>query len=356
MGLLYTRMKIFHFREKLDSLPRGSGTILPPLNVRIKPTNACNHNCWYCAYRAKNLQLGQDMDLKDSIPREKMVEIVDDLAEMGVRAVTFSGGGEPFCYPHLPETAERLAERKVKFASLTNGARLKGRVAEIFARHATWIRISMDGWDDASYTAYRGCADGEFTRIVSNMEKFKKIGGPCYLGVCIVVDTRNCDHLYALISRLREIGVDSVKVSPCIVSNSGTENNEYHRPIAASVKEETARARAAFAGRGFEIFDSYHAQLDSFAKAYRWCPSLQITPVIGADLNVYPCHDKAYNLREGLLGSIRDMRFKDFWFSDKSTFYCIDPSTACNHHCVVDSSNRQIIEYLESDPGHLEFV
>ena len=64
MGLLYSRMKVFHFKEKLDSLPRASGTILPPINVRIKPTNVCNHNCWYCAYRVQNLQLGQDICLK----------------------------------------------------------------------------------------------------------------------------------------------------------------------------------------------------------------------------------------------------------------------------------------------------
>src|SRR5208283_2551031 len=101
MALLYTKMKVFHFQDKLDSLPLESGRILPPLHIRIKPTNACNHNCWYCAYKAEGLQLGKDMDKRDRIPREKMLEIIADLAEMGVKAVTFSGGGDPFVYPHL---------------------------------------------------------------------------------------------------------------------------------------------------------------------------------------------------------------------------------------------------------------
>jgi len=86
-------MKIFHYKEKLDSLPESVDKILPPVHIRIKPTNACNHNCRYCAYRADNLQLGQDMRIKDSIPKEKMMEIIDDLEDMGVKAVTFSGGG-----------------------------------------------------------------------------------------------------------------------------------------------------------------------------------------------------------------------------------------------------------------------
>jgi len=356
MGLLYTRMKIFHFREKLESLQRESDLILPPLHVRIKPTNICNHNCCYCAYRADNLQLGKDMDQQDSIPREKMLEIVDDLAMMGVRAVTFSGGGDPFCYPYLLETAEQLAEKGIRFAALTNGTRLNGGVAEVFANYAAWLRISMDGWDDASYMAYRGCLTGEFKRTLANMEAFKRIGGTCYLGVCIVVDRRNHDHIFDLIAMLKDVGVDSVKVAPCIVSNDSSENNRYHQPLFSIVKEQTARAMARFACQSYEIFDSYHTQLESFVKDYHWCPYLQITPVIGADLKVYSCHDKAYNLANGALGSIRDIGFKDFWFEGREKFFQIDPSIDCNHHCVVDASNRQILEYLVAHPEHLDFV
>ena len=356
MGLLYTRMKIFHFREKLESLSRQSDIILPPINIRIKPTNICNHNCSYCAYRAKGLQLGQDMDLEDYIPRDKMLEIVEDIAEMGVRAVTFSGGGDPFCYPYLLETVEQLVEKGVRFAALTNGARLSGKLADIFAGHATWLRISMDGWDGASYAAYRRCPDDEFSRVMTNISNFKKLGDSCQLGACIVVDKNNCGHIYDLIRSLYDAGLDSVKVAPCIVSNSGSENNLYHQPLFSVVKEQIANAMAEFNGAGFEIFDSFHTQLESFAKGYRWCPYLQISPVIGADQNVYSCHDKAYNQKDGLLGSIRDIRFKDFWHREKGGFFDIDPSKVCNHHCVVDPSNRQILEYLDADREHLEFV
>lgn len=356
MGILYTRMKVFRFPEKLASLPKDSGVIKSPVHVRIKPTNACNHDCSYCAYRVSHLQLGKDMRIADSIPREKMLEIIDDLAEMGVQAITFSGGGDPFCYPHLLDAAQKLATTPIRFASLTNGSRLTGDVAEAFAHNATWLRISIDGWDDPSYARYRSVPEGEFSTVMANMEKFAKLGGKCYLGVCIVVDRDNAPHIHELVGRIKETGANSVKVSPCIVSNSGRENNDYHAPVFDLVKEQTARAIADFAGPGFEIYDSYHTQLDTFAKEYHWCPYLQITPVIGADLNVYPCHDKAYNLEEGLLGSIRECRFKEFWFSDKNRFHTIDPNKVCNHHCVVDGGNRMILEYLEADEEHLGFV
>lgn len=356
MGLLYTKMKIFHFRDKINSLPEDAGAVMPPIQIRIKPTNTCAHNCWYCAYRAENLQLGKDMVARDYIPKDKMMEIIDDIAEMGVKSITFSGGGDPFHYLYLPEAVKKLSERNVKFAALTHGARLEGEIAEIFARRATWLRISIDGWDDESYSRYRKVPLGEFTRVMNNIENFKKINGKCYLGVCIVIDRGNVSHVYELAKMLKEKGANSVKFAPCIVSNNGKENNEYHKPMFKQAKEQITQASNKLKEKGFEIFDSYHAQLDTFEKDYTWCPYLQILPVIGADLNVYPCHDKAYNLDEGLIGSIKDIRFKDFWFSDKSRFFKINPSMHCNHHCVVDRNNKLILEYLNTDKEHLEFV
>lgn len=93
MGLLYSKMKVFHFKDKLESLPLSVNKILSPIQIRIKPTNICNHNCWYCAYKMDNLQLGKNMVARDFIPKEKMMEIIEDIIEMGIKSVIFSGGG-----------------------------------------------------------------------------------------------------------------------------------------------------------------------------------------------------------------------------------------------------------------------
>lgn len=356
MGLLYTKLKIFHYKDKLDSLPKEVDKILPPVHIRIKPTNICGHNCWYCAYKADNLQLGKDMVQRDFIPRDKMMEIIDDIIEMGVKAITFSGGGDPFYYPYLLDAVKKLAQSPVKFASLTNGSRLTGEVAEVFANNGTWLRVSIDGWDDESYASYRGVPVGEFTRVMNNMESFKKIGGNCLLGVSLIVDQKNSAHVYEFVKRLKDVGADSVKISPCIVSNDGKENNEYHRPIFELVKEQARRAIDDLADDRFEIFDAYHELDEKFKKDYTWCPFHQILHVIGADLNIYPCQDKAYNLDEGMIGSIKDVRYKEFWFSDKSNFFKINPSKVCNHHCVANEKNKMILEYLNVDKEHLGFV
>ena len=356
MSLLYTGMKIFHYPDKIRSLPQSDPRILPPLHIRIKPTNRCNHHCRYCAYRVEGLQLGRDMRPKDQISREKMLEVVEDIINIGVKAVTFSGGGEPLCYPHFQEILRILAGSPVRFAALTNGTLLNGEVAELFARHGTWLRISMDGWDDESYGRYRGAGPNEYTRIMDNIKAFKNLGGACRLGVSLVIDRENAARVHECIGKLRDAGVDSVKIGPCIVSNDAQANNRYHDPVFLRVKEQIRQAIGAYANKDFEIFDSYHELDGKFNKDYHWCPYQQILPVIAADLNVYTCQDKAYNLAEGLIGSIESRRFKDLWFSDKSIFFKTNPGRHCRHHCVANAKNRLILEFLEADQEHLAFV
>lgn len=356
MAFKYSQLKIFHFKEKIDSLPITVKEIKAPIHIRIKPTNVCNHNCWYCAYKVDNLQLGQDMVETDSIPEDKMMEIIDDCIEMGVKAITFSGGGEPFVYKHMLKTAKKLADSPINFASLTNGSRLKGEVAEVFAKNATWVRVSMDGWNDESYAQYRGIKKNEFSNVLQNMKDFKGYGGSCALGVNVIIDQKNCNHVYEFINLIKSTGADSVKLSGCVVDNDGKKNNEYHEPIYKKVKKQAARAKKELEDENFEIYDTYHLLEEKFYKDYTWCPYAQILPVIGADLNIYPCHDKAYNLENGLMGSIKEKSFKDFWFNEKSKFFKINPKNHCNHHCVVNEINKMILNYLNVDEKHLEFV
>ena len=101
MKNVYSDLKFMNYGNTLSAL--RSREIVPPVHIRIKPTNICNHDCWYCAYHVSDVQLGGEMGARDVMPFEKLNEIADDIIEMGVAAVTFSGGGEPLLYKRLPD-------------------------------------------------------------------------------------------------------------------------------------------------------------------------------------------------------------------------------------------------------------
>lgn len=357
MSTIYSKYKIFHYQEKIDSLPQNIEEIKAPLHIRIKPTNVCNHACWYCSYQSLDeIQLAKDMVVRDVIPKEKMLQIIDNCIEMGVQAITFSGGGEPFLYPHFLEVIKKLSNSNIKFSSLSNGSQLKGEIAEIFAHNAEWLRISIDGWDDESYSEYRKIKDGSFTKLMTNIRNFKELNGKCSLGISYIIDNKNYTHVYNVIKLIKETGADSIKLSPCIIDDDGHKNNIYHKPFYENTKAMIQNAINDFADEHFQINDTYHLLEDKFDKNYHWCPYLQILPIIGADCNVYTCQDKAYNLDSGLIGSIKNVSFKEFWFNDKDKFYKTNPSEVCNHHCVANEKNKMILEYLDIDNNHLPFV
>jgi len=353
-AILYSTMKTFTYPDRLAALQ--AGRVAAPLHIRIKPTNVCNHACYFCAYRNDNMSLGQDMVVRDRIPREKMAEIVEDIIAMGVAAVTFTGGGEPMIYPYFAETVNALAEGKVKIGSLTNASRLQGAAAEALAAHGTWVRVSIDGWDGPSYAKYRSVAESEFAKVMANLKAFAARGSACELGASIIIDETNAGHVFELCRQLKDCGVRHAKLSPCILKDSGVENNAYHARFGSTVAREAERAQGLSDAR-FTVVDHYHDMATRFDKSYTSCPFNRMLTVIGADCTVYTCQDKAYT-RTGIVGSIKERRFRDLWLSDEgqARLCGIDPSQNCRHHCVSDSKNRMLTEFLALDQDHAAFV
>ncbi|MBT4838106.1 MAG: radical SAM protein, partial [Methylococcales bacterium] len=344
MSVLYSHLKYLRFQDHLDALRQKQ--VVAPVHVRIKPNNHCNHHCWYCAYRADNLQLGDEMDLKDEISQQKMFEIIDDLIDMKVKAVTFSGGGEPLIYKPIAECVERLAKGNIRVAALTNGSNLKGKVATAFAKYATWLRISVDAWDNDSYQESRGVAKGSFDKLLKNIINFVKTGTDCVLGVSFIIDNKNYQHVYEACEIFKEAGASHIKLSGVVTGNSVEENNQYHLPMKHEVSEQIERAKS-LNDDAFSVVNHYHELSDRFEKNYQYCPFLQYLTIIGADECVYTCQDKAYT-SSGLLGSIQQQSFKQFWFSEenKQQLLALNPSEQCNHHCITHTKNLSILEYL----------
>lgn len=359
MSNVYSGNKIFHFPDRLRDI--AAGGIPPPVHIRLKPTNRCNHRCAYCCYRHPDLLLGETMQERDEIPQAKMQELVEDLVEMGVRAVTFSGGGEPLCYPHIVEAASALADGGIKIAMLTNGSQLEGEAAALLAQRATWVRVSIDAVDAETYARVRSIGVGAFDRVCNNMRAFASIPGrTCVLGANLIVTHENCDDVLRFLQLARELGLDHVKVSGAVVSTDPEKNREYIAVFHDAVKAQIREAQATLTGEHFSVIDKVHfpdSAGESFVREYTWCPMARCLTVIAADQNVYTCQDKAYT-PDGLLGSIQEQRFAELWAGPelRERLQHLDPSRDCRHHCVSHGKNLSLIDFFEADQEHIDFV
>lgn len=341
----YSEYKIAFFPEKIESFVEGK--ISAPIYVRIKPTNLCNHNCFFCVYAsgyrrektagAFHSGMHEDIEHKDVIPTPKMYEILDDLAGIGVRAVTYSGGGEPLMHHDIVPIMRKTKDLGIDLSVLTNGQLLTKERAEILAE-AKWVRVSMDYISGEQIAYQRGIAPSSFQIVMNNIEHFSKIKNrDCDLAVNFIVHHGNHDSIFEMAKRLKDSGVESVRFSPMWIPNF----QEYHASIAASVSEQLAKA-SVLIDEGFDINTSYNLSGSGFSpdRRYARCFFMEIVPVIGADLQVYTCHNKAYD-KTGILGSIRDRKFSDLWFSEEmqKVMDGFDPRDRCRHQCANDGKN-----------------
>ena len=349
----YSEMKIFRHHETLENLCRGERCA--PVYIRIKPTNRCNHNCNYCHYKNAYLDL-DEFCLTDEIPHQKMMEIIKDMAAMGVKAVTFSGGGEPLLYPHIEEAMEEILKNNIDLSIITNGSMLEGRKAELLAR-AKWVRISIESVNDAEYCRIRGIKEHSFEKLCENIKSFAQIKEKtCELGVNVVVGKENYKELRKMAELMKSLGVNHVKFAPLIT----TKTREYHKDFQDEVTKVLVELQETLTDDDFKIINLYTGDFaDSvvFERQYSKCPIKEFVCVIGANAKVYYCHDKAY-LSDGVVCDLRDASFREKWYSEEvnQKFKTFDAKKVCKQHCVYDSRNQLINTFLDMDRNHINFI
>lgn len=349
----YSTMKIFHHTDILQNLKEKKRCI--PLYIRIKPTNKCNHNCYYCHYKNSYLDLDQYNE-NDSIAYEKMMEIIEDISDMGVKAVTFSGGGEPLLYPYIEETMEKVLNKGIDLSIITNGSLLKEKKAELLA-HAKWVRLSIESINDQQYCQLRGIKKGSFQLLCKNIKDFSLIKDKtCELGINFVVTKENYMQIKEMAFLMKELGVNHIKFAPLICNNT----EEYHKPFQKIAMNELKKLEEQLSDESFQIVDLYtndfnHNQV--FTRTYNKCPIKEFSCVIAANAKVYYCHDKAY-LSNGMIFDLNKVSFKNGWFSEDTErkFKEFDAMKFCKQHCVYDRRNELINSFLEMDVNQINFI
>ena len=352
----YGGLKIVWHPEKLKALLNKE--ITAPIYIRIKPTNKCNHHCEFCSYDPKTGDIKVRDEMKnrlDEIPKEKIMEILKDLKDMGVRSVTYSGGGEPLIYPYIEEVLKKTLEYGIDLSIITNGQNLKGEVAKILGK-AKWVRVSCDAGDAKTFSKVRKVPESWFDELADNLRNFAKIKNKkCEFGINFVIHKDNYDKVYDSVKFFKELGVNHIKLTPMWIDNFF----EYHNPTKDRVIEQIERARKDFQDDSFAVYDTYKGDFAMTSVAERKCSRcyiMQINPVIGADSRVYFCHDKAYS-SSGVLGSIKNQSFKELWFSEeaKKKFLSFNPIEYCKHHCAGDAKNIFINDAISCFGDHINF-
>lgn len=357
---LYSQLKPVWHQDRIKTL--RAGDIPPPVHVHFIISDLCNQDCSFCAYRmsaglSNELFVGESEvakvgtnNPKRQIPTDKALEIIEDCAALGVKAVQFTGGGEPTAHPHHLEIMHLAQELGMDTALVTNGLKLDPDSAIIRRLH--WIRVSVDAGDEETYRKVRRVPAGHWGKVWKNIKGLNGRGYKGVLGIGFVVTPENYHTLVEAAELAADAGADNIRIG-AVFSALGLSYYGEGDLIGRIVDEiEKAKARIPAPFEIIDLFGRRIGDLEAAAPQDSTCHYQHFTVYIGGDLNVYRCCNTAYTLA-GKVGNLRDMRFKDFMQGAKKAYYPFD-ARSCRY-CQFIGQNKTIASLIKA-PGHVNFV
>jgi MoaA/NifB/PqqE/SkfB family radical SAM enzyme len=352
--MLYSPLKVFHHRDKLDQLRAG---VQPcPAQVQVVLTNRCNNNCRFCSYRMDGYTSNQLFDQKSKIEYSKVIEILDDCVEMGVGAIQLTGGGEPSIHPRFPDVLRGVLDRCLDLAVVTNGNVMSAGTSNLLSK-ATWVRFSLDAANQETYSSIRKVKPEMFCRTIGNIasvvENRRLNGTDAIIGIGFVVTQDNYLEIIDAVKIARNLGVDNIRLSAVFQ----TEGAGYFAGIHDEIVEMCQEAKSMETDE-FIVFNNFSARfsdLEQESPDYDFCGVQHFDTYIGADLSVYRCCVLAYNQR-GFVGSISHSSFKELWESEEKQSAFKDFNARGCPRCMFNEKNRMISYAICKNPPHVNFV
>jgi MoaA/NifB/PqqE/SkfB family radical SAM enzyme len=175
---------IFHHVPKFKG---DFSNLVYPSMLEIQLTSLCNLNCSFCnSVFTRKCYNSLDINVLKSK--------IKQLSEVGLKAITLEGGGEPSLYENLEDLILFIKSLDIKCGIITNGVK---QLNDICCNNLNWIRVSLDSYDEQSYYKIKG--QNYFNQVVQNIEYYSTFRPNLTLGISyVVVDniTRNLTNSF----------------------------------------------------------------------------------------------------------------------------------------------------------------
>jgi len=166
-----------------------------PYMVMFETTLMCNMFCEYCIFGEE----GKFNDLKTRGERERIFRRIDEMCEMGIFALSFSGG-EPLLNPNTCDYIAYAADKGLWTSMPTNGLLIR-KYADGVAR-LDMLEVSIDSLNPQRFAKRRGL-DG-LQKILDNLEFVLTKRKPLTTQINAAVNMENLEDLPALAEFCRE--------------------------------------------------------------------------------------------------------------------------------------------------------
>ncbi len=354
----YSSLKAAWHLDRISSLRLGAQ--IAPVELQFIPSDFCNQDCYYCAYRAeKGLSSSQFVVWKDGrrnrnptrmIPLDKALEILSDAYVMGVQSVIFTGGGEPTVHPDHLQMFTHALYLGLECSLNTNGLVLRKGWERVYPEFK-YVRFSIDAGTKEDYGRIRGVPEHQYNTVLHNLEAVVEAcaGTDCVVGTGFVVTPDNYRALDRGVRNIRDTGAAYIRLA----SMQSTEQERPYAEVMDQVQDALALAKEEERD-GFQVVDLFDTALGQKAAA-PFCGMQQFVLYIGSNLKVYRCCYTAYSAH-GEIGDLSNQSFEE-WFRSAEKHEAIKDFDARScAMCPLEHKNATIRYMVDPKPLHVNFV
>lgn len=213
--------KNFDFSKKLIFHPESIVKIMNeerifPISFEIDLTNLCNHNCSFCCVKEIRRT---DMN---TLKTETIKSCIKQMKELGVKGISFTGGGEPLLHKDFYEILEYTKTLGIDTGLITNGALIVENNVQMLLKNINWIRVSVAAGERETYSKIQG--KDEYNKVINNLkllsEYKEKLDLSVNIGVRMLITDENIMTLSGLAEDIKNLNVNYLQIAPDSMSNN----------------------------------------------------------------------------------------------------------------------------------------
>lgn len=349
------RAKLFQHLDTLHQIKLGHRP--PPVNVEIDLSNRCSHGCAWCHFahtHTKGPLAGKVARPAGAISGGDLMEwtlaksILKQLAQAGVKSVTWTGGGEPTLHRQFDEIVDYAYSVGLEQGMYTHGGHLDDERAALIKELFSWAFVSLDECTPEAFKESKGV--NRFDAVLSGIRHLVEAPGKATIGVGFLLHKHNYNDARKMVELGRSLGVDYVQFRPTV---------HYEQDAPGELAEDTQWMDWAvgwlneFRGDPFVVAD-----VERFRMYQKWnghgystCNWSALQTVISPNGMVWRCTNKREH-PDALLGDLSKEPFADVWA--RSGGAC-QVNAACRLLCRGHLANLELDKLMRAQP-HANFI
>lgn len=335
----FNQSKVLSHYKEFNEI--NNSKIIRPIMCEIDLTDGfCNNKCKHCFF-------GTDQKNEPVFMDTKLIKkTLCELHGIGVKAIEFSGGGEPTTHPDFSEIVSYAISLGFEVGIVTNGLLIDKCIS--FANKLKFIRISLDAATKSIYKIVHGV--NTFEKVIDNIKLLVQ-NGCNNIGLAYLIVPDNICDIYAAYNLACNLNVAYLQYRPASLIFDVSEEiwktafKNVESVILANQKEPK-----------IQVFDAgiKWGHLNN-KRSYSKCTTSTMVSVIQANGDIPLCVLHR-NVKDKIIGNINNGGFASNWFSEKhqELIEKIDVNK-CRKPCKHDSYNI-MFEAYNNDLIHKNFI